>query len=54
MPLTFKVRFPRDAQFLCQIPRLGSLLWGVEFFQKCENFFGMIILQFVDHHQVAL
>ena len=31
IPLTFKVRFPGDTQSLCQIPRLGSLLWGLEF-----------------------
>ena len=54
IPLPFKARFPRDAQSLCQIPRLRSLLWGLEFSQKCENFFGIIILQFVDHQQVAL
>ena len=25
--MAFKVRFPGDSQFLCQIPRLGSLTW---------------------------
>ena len=46
--LTFKVRFPGDSQSLCWISRLGSLLWGLEFSQQCENFFGIIVLQFVD------
>ena len=54
IPLPLKARFPRDAQSLCQIPRLESLLWGLEFSPKYENFFGVIILQFVDHQQVAL
>ena len=26
---------------------LGSLLWGLEFSQQCENFFGVIVFQFV-------
>ena len=47
IPLTFKVRFPRDSQSLCQIPRSGSLMWGLEPSQKCENFSGINILQFV-------
>ena len=57
--LTFKVRFPGDSgdlnlripgdsQSLCWIPRLRSLLWGLEFSQQCENFFGVIALPFVD------
>ena len=29
--LTLKVRFSGDSQSLCQIPRLGSLLWSLEF-----------------------
>ena len=32
---------------LCQIPRLGSLMWGLEPSQKCENFSGNIILHYV-------
>ena len=47
--LTFKVRFPGDSQFFCQVPRLGSLTWGSEPSQQWENFFGIIVLQFVDH-----
>ena len=31
----------------CQIPRLGSLLWSLELLKQCENFFGIIVLQFV-------
>ena len=42
--LTFNVRFPGDMQFLCWIPRLGNLLWSLEFLQQCENFFGKIVL----------
>ena len=45
--LTFKVKYPGDSQSLCQIPRLGSLLWGPELSHQCENFFGIIVLQLV-------
>ena len=34
---------------LCQIPRLGSMTWGSEPSQQWENFFGIIVLQFVGH-----
>ena len=47
--LTFKVKYPGDSRSLCQIPRLGSLLWGPELSQQCENFFGIIVLQLVSH-----
>ena len=47
--LTFKVRVPGDFQFLSQIPRLGSLLWGLDLYQQCKNLFGITVLQFVDH-----
>ena len=47
--LTFKVKYPWDSQSLCQTPRLGSLLWGPELSQQCENFFGIIVLQLVSH-----
>ena len=43
------LRIPGDSQSLCWIPRLRSLLWGLEFSQQCENFFGVIALPFVDH-----
>ena len=46
--LAFKVRFPGDSQSLCQIPRFGSLLWALELSQQHENFFGIVVLQFVD------
>ena len=49
IPLSSKVNFPEDSQFLCWIPRLGNLLWALEFSQQCENFFGIIVLQFVGH-----
>ena len=47
IPLALKVRFPRDSQFLCQIPKLGSLTRGSEPSQQWENFFAIIALQFV-------
>ena len=47
IPLTFKVRFPRDPHCLFLILRLGSLMWGLELSQRCENFVGIIALQFV-------
>ena len=34
------------SQSLCQIPRLGNLLWVLELSQQCENILG-IILRFV-------
>ena len=30
IPLAFKVKFPGGSQSLCQIPRLGNLLWALE------------------------
>ena len=45
--LSFKVRFTRDSQSLCQKPRLGSLMWSLEPLQQCKNFFGIIFLQSV-------
>ena len=47
--LAFKVRFPGDSQFLCQIPRLRSLMWGSEPSQQWENFSHIIVLQFMDN-----
>ena len=47
--LTFKVKYPWDSQSLCQTPRLGSLLWGPELSQQCENFFCIILLQSLGH-----
>ena len=35
---------------LCQLPRLGSLTWGLEPSQEWENIFDVIVLQFVGHH----
>ena len=49
VPLAFKVRFPGDSQSLGKIPRLESLMWGLEPSQLCKNFFGIIVLQFVVH-----
>ena len=47
IPLAFKVKFPGGSQSLCQISRLGNLLWALELLQQCENFFDRIVLQFV-------
>ena len=47
IPLVFKVKFPGGSQSLCQILRLGNLLWALELLQQCENFFGITVLQFV-------
>ena len=41
--------FPGGSQSLCQIPRLGNLLCVLKLLQKCENVFGIIILQCVGH-----
>ena len=49
IPLTLRVRVPGDSQSLCQIRRLGSLIWGSEPSQQWENFFGITVLQFVGH-----
>ena len=49
IPLALKARFPRDSQSLCIIPRLGSLTWDSKLSQLWENFFGIIVLQFVGH-----
>ena len=48
-PLALKARFPRGSQALCRGPRPGSLMWGSEPSQQCENFFGIIVLQSVGH-----
>ena len=47
IPLAFKIKFPGSSQSLCQIPRLGNLLWALELLEPCENFFDIIVLQFV-------
>ena len=49
IPLGFKVKFPGGSQPLCQIPRLEDLLWALELLQQLENFFGIIVLQFVGY-----
>ena len=43
-----KIRFHKDSYSLCQIPRQGNLTWGSEPSQQWENFFGSVVLQFVD------
>ena len=37
------------SQSLCQISRLGILLWVLELLQQCKNVFGIIVLQSVGH-----
>ena len=49
IPLALEARFFGDSQLLCWVPRLGSLMWGSEPSQEWENFFGIIVLQFVGH-----
>ena len=44
IPLAFKVKFPEDSQSLCQILRLGNLLWAIELLQQGRNSFGVIFL----------
>ena len=39
--------FLGGSQSLCWISRLGNLLSALELLQKCENFFAIIMLQFV-------
>ena len=46
--MAYKVKFPGDSQSLCQIPRLGNLLWVLELSQQCENLFDITALQLVD------
>ena len=53
MLLARKVRFPGDSQSLCRIPRLGSLTWGSQSSQHCENFFGITVLQSVGHPPIG-
>ena len=38
-----------ESQSLCQKSRLGNLLWALQLLQQCENFFDIIVLQFVGH-----
>ena len=47
IPLAFKVKLPGGSQSLCQISRLGNLLWVLELLQQYEKFFHRIVLQFV-------
>ena len=49
IPLALKDILSGDSQSLCQISRLGSLMWGSETSQQCENFFGITVLQSVGH-----
>ena len=40
IPLASKVKFPGGSQPLCWTPRLGNLVWVLELWQQCRNFFG--------------
>ena len=45
IPLAFK--FHGCSQSICQTASFGNLFWALELLQQCENFFGIIVLQFV-------
>ena len=47
--LALKARFPGDSQYLCQISRLESLMWGSEPSKQFKIFFGIIVLGSVGH-----
>ena len=49
IPLASKVQFAACSQCLCQICRLGNLLWVLELSQQHENFFAIIVLHFLIH-----
>ena len=49
IPLASKLKLPGGSQSLYQIPRLGNLLRVLELSERCENFFSIIVLQFVSH-----
>ena len=49
IPLALKARFLGDSQSLGRILRLGSLTWGSEPSQQCENLFPIIVLQSAGH-----
>ena len=49
IPLASKVKLSGSTQSVCQICRLGNLLWLLELLQQCKNFFAIIALQFVGH-----
>ena len=53
-PLSFKVRFPGDSQSPCEIPRLGSLMGGLESSQQCENFLSLLFSSLWVTHLVGL
>ena len=42
--LASKVKFPGGSLSLCQIHRLGNLLWVLELYYQWENLFGIIVL----------
>ena len=48
IPLDLKVRFPGGSQspWDAQVGKSGV---GLELSQQCQNFFGIIVLQFVGH-----
>ena len=53
IPLASKVKFPGGSQSLCQFPRLENLLWVLELYSQCEDFVGIIVLQFMGHLPVG-
>ena len=49
IPQALKARFPGNSLSVCQIPRLGSLMWGSESSQQCGSFFCNTVVQAVGH-----
>ena len=54
IPLTFKVRFPGDSQSLCQIPRLGSLMWGLELHKSVRTSLALLLSSLCVAHLVGM
>ena len=40
-------QIPWEFSVPLHIPSLGNLLWALELWQQCKNFFGIIVLRFV-------
>lgn len=47
--LAFKAGFSGYSSSCCQSPRLGSLMWGSYLSLLCNNSYGIVVFQFVDH-----
>ena len=49
LPRPPKSNFLGVLSWICWIPRLENLFWVLELSYQCENFFFIIVLQFVCH-----